>query len=193
MRPTAASIAIVLLLATGSCDNSPPPVVQTGLDPATTQPLLERLDRLVGALEALSSMPGPVTAPTTAPSERVAVAGETNDLVARIENLERGLTALQARRPAAGSWSGRRGAVPPPMAAPAVAQFSAQLRSEDAAVQREARRSLFLLTEQEVLDRFGMPSDVGETQTGSIYWGYETAESNFSVTFVNGLATVIQG
>jgi hypothetical protein len=67
-----------------------------------------------------------------------------------------------------------------------------QLSSEDQSVFQAARRSMFLLSQQQVLERFGMPSDVAVNQDHSVHWSWRDGDKHLlSVTFVDGVAVVI--
>ncbi|HEX5051202.1 MAG TPA: hypothetical protein VFZ65_05485 [Planctomycetota bacterium] len=187
-RTTAARLATWFVIALpamlASCGDTPPPAPATALDAATARQLLDRLDRLITVLEApqhASAAPGPA-APAAA--ERTLIADPTPDLVARIDALERELAVTRSLGPA--GFAGIPGSIPPLRAA-AVQQFAAQLNGQDEVVQKEALRSAFLLTQQQVIDRFGMPSHVS-LNNGVMAWEYVSGESSIYIRFVNGLA-----
>jgi hypothetical protein len=51
---------------------------------------------------------------------------------------------------------------------------------------------MFLLSQQQVLERFGMPSDVAVNQDHSVHWSWRDGDKHLlSVTFVDGVAVVI--
>ena len=178
-----------LSLGLGACGDTPPPPAAPGLDAATAQQLFERLDRLVGALEAMPRQTGALAVPVEAVAERTPVVDTTSELKARIDALEREVAMLGAR--SGSSFAAARTAPVLPMQLHAVKQVSDQLRSKDGALKQEARRSLFRLNQQQVLERFGMPSWTEVTKESSVRWVYESEEMSFSVTFVDGLTTVI--
>src|SRR5262249_53219103 len=149
-------LLLPLLLPFGACGPGPPPPRE---DPVVLQPLLERLDRLVEALQTRGAAPSPTVtaAPGAAPSpanERV-LAEPSAELLQRVEALERAVARLQVS-------AGAQRLEPPvelprPKNLPAVAALVAQLSRDDEPRRTEARRSLFRLTEQQVLARLGLP------------------------------------
>ena len=178
-----------LLLSLAACGETPPPPSASGLE-ATAQQLIDRLDRLASALEAMPRT-SPAPAAQVAPvAERTSVTDATTELLARIDTLERELAAM---RRSAGSVSTPARATPiQPMQTHSLTQVREQLSSEDQSVLQGARRSLFMLTQQQVLDRFGMPSDVGVNQDHSVHWSWRDGDRHLlGVTFVDGVAVVI--
>ena len=132
---------------------------------------------------------GPVAVPVEATAERTPAADKTGELEARIDALEREIALLHVR--SGSSFAPARAAPVIPMQMQQVDQTYAQLRSREEAVQQEARRSLFRLTQAQVLERFGMPSDTDVTKEHNVRWIYQFGRASFSVTFVDGLVTVI--
>lgn len=183
-------LVVVMPFALSACDNTPAPAPASGLDAATAQQLFERLDRLVAALEMMPHASGTVSAPVPATGDRTLIANETTELVARIENLERELVVLRSR--SGGSQATARQTPPLPMQTQAVQQAGEQLKSADNAVKQEARRSLFRLTQPQMLERYGMPSYVHVGANSSIEWAYQMGhECPLKVLFVDGLVTEI--
>ena len=178
-----------LLLGLAACGDTPPPQSASSLE-ATAQQLIDRLDRLASALEAMprtSPAPAPQVSPVT---ERTSVADSTTELLARIDALERELAAL--RRNTGSALAPGRATPILPIQTHSLAQVREQLGSEDQSVLQAARRSLFLLTQQQVLERFGMPSDVGVNQDHSVHWSWRDGDRHLlGVTFVDGVAVVI--
>jgi hypothetical protein len=122
-------------------------------------------------------------------AERTAAVDATTELAARIDALEREIAML--RRSAGSAFAPARATPILPMQTQSLTQVNEQLRSEDKTVSQAIRRSLFLLTQQQVLERFGMPSDVGVSADHSIYWSWRDGDNHLlSVTFVDGLAVV---
>jgi hypothetical protein len=73
-----------------------------------------------------------------------------------------------------------------PTRSEAVQHVRAQLDNENQ--RAEARRSMFLLTPSEVLDRFGVPTDT-ESNDNTLWWRWELRDgNNLSIGFVNGVA-----
>lgn len=176
----------------GSCDSSPPPAPQAGLDDATVSRLLERIDRLVAAVEATQPAAGAIVSTGVESAKRVAATDEATELRARIEQLERELEVLRARGggPSPALWFM---AEPPPIRMDQVARVCAQINAEDEAEQQATRRTLFQWTQRQMLERFGMPTQIRESKGGNAQWLYQTEDSGFSVIFIDGVATVIDG
>jgi len=177
------------LLGLAACGDTPPQPPSSGLE-ATAQQLIDRLDRLASALEAMPrTSPAPATQvpPVT---ERTSVTDATTELLARIDTLERELAAM--RRNAGSAFAPARATPIQPMQTHSLTQVREQLSSEDQSVLQAARRSLFMLTQQQVLERFGMPSDVGVNQDHSVHWSWRDGDKHLlGVTFVDGVAVVI--
>jgi hypothetical protein len=175
------------LLSLAACGEAPPPPSASSLE-ATAQQLIDRLDRLATALEAM-----PRTSPAPAqqvPVDRTAVTDTTTELLARIDSLERELAAM--RKTAGSAYAPARATPIPPIQTHSLAQVREQLSSEDQSVFQAARRSMFLLSQQQVLERFGMPSDVAVNQDHSVHWSWRDGDKHLlSVTFVDGVAVVI--
>ena len=188
-RPRADAVGLVLLAGLGACDNTPPPAPTPGLDAATAQQLFDRLDRRVAALEAIPRASGTVAVPIEATAERTPAADKTGELEERIDALEREIALLHVR--SGSSFAPARAAPVIPMQMHAVEQTSGQLRSKEEAVQQEARRLLFRLTQAQVLERFGMPSETDVTKEHNVRWIYQSGRMSFAVTFVDGLVSVI--
>ena len=188
-RPRADAVGWVLLAGLGACDNTPPPAPAPGMDAATPQQLFDRLDRRVAALEAIPRASGTVAVPVEATAERTPAADKTGELEARIDALEREVALLHAR--SGSSFAPARASPVLPTQTHVVEQTGGQLRSKDEAVKQEARRSLFRLTQAQVLERFGMPRDTAVTKEGHVSWSYGRGDSYFHVTFIDGLANVI--
>ncbi|HEX6812200.1 MAG TPA: hypothetical protein VF384_11295 [Planctomycetota bacterium] len=171
-----------------ACDDTPPPA--PGLDAATAQQLFDRLDRLVAALEAMPRQTSSVSAPIEAVAERTQVRESANELVARIDGLEREVARLRTN---GGSWFAPPRTPPaPPMQVLALERLNSQLASGDQSVQQEVRRSVFGLTPQQVVERFGMPTHVDALAEHSRYWRWSADNKTLcSVTFVDGLAMYI--
>jgi outer membrane murein-binding lipoprotein Lpp len=191
-RTRAVRVGLVLGLTLGlaACGETPPPTPATLLDASTAQQLFERLDRLASALEAMPrASAAPVLQVPTA--ERTVVADATTELTARIDALEREVAAM--RKNMGTAFAPARATAILPMQTHSVVQMSEQLNSEDKTVLQSARRSLFLLTQQQVLERFGMPSDIGVNQDHSIYWAWRDGDRHLlGVTFVDGVAVMFQ-
>jgi hypothetical protein len=181
-------LVLLLLLPLGACGPGTPPPRE---DPVVLQPLLDRLDRLVAALQASATAPSPTMAPAVpgvepaANNERHAVEPSA-ELLQRIEALEREVARLQE------STGSHRlepmGEAPRPKMAHVVEVLSSQLNGTNESEMSEARRSLFCLSEQQVLQRLGMPdqTEVSLSHQGEIYWFYHGGEKSFTLHFVNG-------
>jgi hypothetical protein len=155
------------------------------------QQLFDRLDRLASALEAMPRATGAPAIPRPEATERTAVADATTELTARIEALEREVASM--RKNMGSAIAPARTTQIPPMQTHSLAQVSEQLNSEDKNLLQTARRSLFLLTQQQVLERFGMPSDIGVNQDHSIYWAWRDGDRHLlGMTFVDGVAVMFQ-
>ncbi|HEX6812201.1 MAG TPA: hypothetical protein VF384_11300 [Planctomycetota bacterium] len=180
-----------LLVGLAACDDAPPPAPASGVDAATAQQLLDRLDLIVAALQAIPRQTSAVAAPGEAVAERTQVSAPANELEARIAALEREVAVLRAR---SGSSSPQpRTALVLPLQLHAFEQLKTQLESEDQSVRQELRRSVFGLTQQQVLERFGMPTEVDAPAEHLRYWRWSTAERHLcTVTFVDGLATNLE-
>ena len=189
-RPRVDAVGWVLLAGLGACDNTPPPAPTPGLDAATAQQLFDRLDRLVGALQAIPRASGTVAVPVEATAERTPAADKTAGLEARIDALEREIALLHVR--SGSSVAPARAAPALPMQTHAVEQTSGQLRSKDGAMQQDARRSLFRLTQSQVLERFGMPTWTQVTPERNLRWVYQSGQARFEVIFVDDLVAVIE-
>jgi len=192
-RKRADRVGWVLALTLGltACGETPPPTPPALLDAAVAQQLLDRLDRLASALEAMPRASGAAAPQMPASAERTAVADATTELTARIEALEHELAAM--RKNMGSAFAPARATPIPPMQTHSLAQMSEQLNSEDKTVLQTARRSLFLLTQQQVLERFGMPSDIGVNQDHSIYWAWRDGDRHLlGMTFVDGVAVMFQ-
>ena len=198
MRPMRAGWSGWVLMAglsvgLGACDDTPPPAPAhtpaPGFDAATAQQLFDRLDRLVGALEAMPRASGALVVPVEATAERTPVVDRTNELEARIDALERVVAML--RPPSLNSFTPARAAPAPPMQMHALEQMKSQLASKDQAL--EARRSVFGLTQQQVLERFGVPTRVDAEKDYTRHWTWYSVDGAqlCVVTFVDGLATSI--
>lgn len=178
-----------LLLSLAACGETPPPTLPALLDAATAQQLIDRLDRLASALEAMPRT-SPAPAAQVPVSERTSVTDTTSELLARIDSLERELAAM--RRNPGSAFTPTRAAPIQPMQTHSLTQVRQQLSSEDQSVLQAARRSLFMLSQQQVLERFGMPSDVAVNQDHSVHWSWRDGDKHLlSVTFVDGVAVVI--
>lgn len=188
-HPRTNAVGWVLLACLVACDDTPPPV-PPGIDAATAQQLFDRLDRMVVALEAMSRASGTVAVPVEATAERTPVVDKTSELEARIDALEREIALLHVR--SGSSFAPAREPPVLPTRKQVVEQTGGQLWSKVEAVQQETRRSLFRLTQTQVLERFGMPSETGVTQEGYVRWSYRWEKGYFSFTFVDGLVNVIQ-
>ena len=182
---------VLCLLSLAACGETTPPTPAALFDAATTQQLFDRLDRLATALEAVPRATGAPAAPRPEATERTVVSDATTELTARIEALEREVAAL--RKNMGSAFAPTRTTQIPPMQTHLLAQVSEQLNSEDKNLLQAARRSLFLLTQQQVLERFGMPSDIGVNQDHSIYWAWRDGDKHLlGMTFVDGVAVMFQ-
>jgi hypothetical protein len=193
--PAALAAAAVLSL-TAACD-APVAPPHAAIDAATLQPLLERLDLLVAALQARSSaVPAANAASALLATDAPGPASTTRteamppQLLERLEAIERELARLQAS-------SGARPYAAPsaptvPKLAAAVATLAAQFNGTDEVARVAARRSLFRLTEQEVLQRLGMPDEMDVNDHGLLYWGYREGDHGFGLRFVNGVVADIE-
>ena len=187
-------VGLVLLLVAAACDDTAVPA--PSLDAATVQGLFERLDRVAQALEANARLPATPAAAVAEPAQRTLVGGDAN-LAARIDAIEQRLAELLARR-GAQTYAPERIETPPVMQAAAVEHLSLQVRSEERSPQEQGRRSLFHLTEQQVLQLLGTPSETAITQQGHVYWGFKpkakagTRSHGLGLTFVDGRVAVIE-
>src|SRR5262245_43626862 len=84
-----------LTLSLAACGETPPPTPPALLDAATAQQVLDRLDRLASALEAMPRASGTPSPQMPAVAERTAVADATTELTARIAALEHELAAMR--------------------------------------------------------------------------------------------------
>ncbi|HZN39880.1 MAG TPA: hypothetical protein VFD82_13805 [Planctomycetota bacterium] len=133
---------------------------------------------------------GALAVPIEAVAERTPAVDRTNELEARIDALERAVAMLRAS--GASSFGPARSAPVPPMQTRALAQVRSQLESQDQAVILEARRSVFGLSQQQVLERLGMPSEVDVGGEHTRYWRWRVDGKQLcSVTFVDGLVTLL--
>jgi len=189
MRRTLTALGFLLVAAAAACDDGAPPTPTNGLDAATAQRLFERLDRLVAALESTTRAGAPAGETATNPPARTLVADATSDLVARLDALENEVARLKDRSGMPGPIA--RVTAMPPMEPVAVQQYAVQLQSEDQAVRQEARRSLFQLSEQQILQRLGTPTYTGIADGGHVSWSYDSGESHLNLIFVNGRVVVI--
>jgi hypothetical protein len=140
-------------------------------------------------LEAMPRATGAPSVPRPEVAERTAASDATTELTARIDALERELAAM--RRNMGSAFAPARATPIPPMQTHSLAQVSEQLKSEDQAVLQTGRRSLFLLTQQQVLERFGMPSDVTVNADHSVFWSWRDGDKHLlGMTFVDGLAVM---
>ena len=174
---------VLTLLATAACTPPDPPlVVQSGVNAAAVDRLIERIDALVAAL---GHVPATAASAATAPAqagERTRVADDSIALLARIEMLEHTIAALQTRGPTIPAGVTPRHAVGP-MRQDVVGQMQAQFA--DKAQRENARRSLFMLTPHEVLERLGMPASTyldGHT----LWWRYSFDKNEMSIGFLDG-------
>ena len=190
MRRTLTALGFLLVAVAAACDDGAPPAPTGSLDSATAQQLFERLDRLVAALESTPRAGAPVGETATSAPTRTLVADATSGLVARLDALEDEVARLRDRSGLPASPIARVTAMPP-MEPAVVQQYAAQLHGEDQAVRQEARRSLFQLSEQQILQRLGTPTSAGIADGGHVSWLYESGQSNLQLIFVNGRVVVI--
>lgn len=189
MRRTHAALAFLLIVG-AACDNPTPIPTAPGLDARTAQQLFERLDRLVAALESMPRVSAPVAEMAARAPERTLAPDANAELIARLEALEHDFARLRERTGLSASPVARL-TVPPPMEPMAVQQCCTQLWGNDEAVRQEARRSLFQLTEQQVLQRLGTPTYSGIGEKGHVQWQYRSEKFGLLLTFVDGRVVVI--
>jgi len=140
-------------------------------------------------LEAIPRPTGTPAVPVEAVAERTRVVDPANGLEARIEALEHEIVMLRAH--SSNSSAPARTAPVLPLQANVLGQVKSQLASKDQVVILEARRSVFGLTPQQLLQRFGMPSEVGAPNAYTRYWTWRLDQQWCTVTFFDGLATSI--
>jgi hypothetical protein len=190
MRRPPTVLGLLLIAVVAACDDHAPPAPANGLDAATAQQLFERLDRLVAALESTTRVTAPVGETAGAAPVRTLVADASADLSARLDALEHELIRLRDR-PGIAAPAIARTVEPPPMESAAVEQFSNQLKAEGP-VHQDARRSVFQMTQQQMLQRFGSPTNTYITDRGHVAWIWQAGTSGFSVVFVDGRVAVFQ-
>ena len=183
-RAATLASAFALLAA---CERAPEP--PPGIDTATLNAVLQRMDRLTAALERGQVAP-PIAAGAqsqAAATERTPAAGDTTTLLARIDALEATLAVLQRSAPA-GSLAVHGGAASAPVMRTQSVEQLFELKSRDQQQSgNEAFRSLFMLGPAQVLERLGTPTNVGASN-GTWVWTYVlTGDRYLQLTFSNGV------
>lgn len=178
---------LLSILALSSCHDTPPETpAATGLEDATGKRLAASLDRLAAALERMPAATPTATATPVVPmaTERTAAPEGIAELAARIAALEQ-VWSTGSSRPQQALLSGPPGSVAPIQPA-AVQSVVRMLRSEDRAAKAEGVRSLFGSTQQQVLQRLGLPTEVNLGNNPNIKWVYRIEDSYLEVIFRDG-------
>jgi hypothetical protein len=127
--------------------------------------------------------------PAVAALERTPADASLTALHERIEALEREVAQLRAA--AAGHASMATRAIPPPPKLTARVELAVdQLTNE--AMRAEARRSLFMLGMQQVVDQLGMP-DSTHCDNERVIWQYHSNKRLLELTFRDGFVMAVQG
>jgi len=181
---SAGVLVSILSVVLAACDNSPTPPSTPVLDVEVVQQLFARMDRLVTALEAVPAAAAGTERP---PLERTLVTDDREELLQRIETLEQTVTTLRAR---GGMAPVGRRAAPPVIRPAAVVHLNKQVNSKDESTVTAMRRAHFRMTEEQILQQYGMPSEVIESNSG-VTWTYTAEGETSGFVFVNGLVARI--
>lgn len=184
MRATGSFAAVVAaaLLSTACADPPPPP--RESLDAEAVRALFDRMDRLVTALEGMPALRPVAHGGWQPDGQRTEVVEDRDELLRRIEQLEAALVAVQSR--GGGGHGPTPVLVPPsPMRQREVEQLAMRVSGEDPSGLREMQQRHFRHTEAQVLQEFGMPTNV-YVHDGSVRWHYESGEHDFTLVFVDG-------
>ena len=124
--------------------------------------------------------------PSTTNSPDIARVAATPDteLLARIDHLERELARSLA---ALGVRQATPFTPPATIVTAAVDHLHVRMTSEDEATRRDAFRTVFGLSDAQVLREFGMPTETLVLQGGVVKWGYEHGDHEVWFTFANGV------
>lgn len=191
MHRASRSLLLACVSIAAACE--PPPAPTAAIDVATMNALLQRMDRLITALEG-GHHPSPESADAhsqAAAPQRLPAAGDSEALLARIDALEAKLAVLQRIAPQGSlAASGIPGAAPL-MRTQGVQQLLDLKDRDEQQSGNEAFRSLFMLGPGQVLDRLGTPSNVGVAD-GNWYWNYQVqGDRSLSITFSQGVVVAV--
>ena len=185
------SFLVACVLTVAACE--PPPMPTAAIDAATMNALLQRMDRLITALEG-GHHPSPESADAhshAAAAQRMPVAGDTEALLARIDALEAKLAVLQRTAPQGSLAAPGFPGAAPLMRTQGVQQLLDLKGRDEQQSGNEAFRSLFMLGPSQVLDRLGTPSNVGVAD-GNWYWNYQIqGDRSLSITFSQGVVVAV--
>src|SRR5262245_37289915 len=184
---TSTCAVLCAILAFAACDHTPPPT-QPALDAETVRQLFEHMEELVAALRTQAAAPVrqdlvSSAVPAVAAPERTLADASLTALHERLEALER--EVAQLRSAAAGPVLTAMRATPPPPKRPASVELAAdQLANES--TRDNARRSLFMLSMQQVVDQLGMP-DSTQFSDGAQTWRYQSDKKILNLQFRDGV------
>ncbi len=179
-------IAMLWLVPLAACGRQAAPPQAAGVELPELARLCERLDRLIGLLERA---PAPTTEAGTAPVERTPADADAAALRTRVDELEQELAILRAQVSLRGGALGaaERPHVIPPTRDDAVARMVATVRADGEQKRNDALRAMLLMGPAQVLQTFGMPTDVWFANDGAVKWQYRIGEHDLYVVFVNGM------
>ncbi|HZN38947.1 MAG TPA: hypothetical protein VFD82_09095 [Planctomycetota bacterium] len=123
-------------------------------------------------------------APAVAASERTPADASLSSLHERLEALEREVAQLRGAATRYATMA-PRATLPPPRRTASVELAVDQLANE--ATRAEVRRSLFMLSMQQVLDQLGVPDSFGLEKDGRVEWRYEMGRKGLTLTFHEGV------